>query len=326
MSDLRFCIDRCDPSAIEGWIDVGNAVAAIEIVINGRWACTLAPVAYRPDLEAAGLGDGRRAFSFPLAGRLGPGQNLIAMGCDGKTLYEGRVMVVEEAQADSADTHALSQTRWRGEEAPAGLTWGRLMTGDSLWDLFERHRRFRSGDHVLEIGPGYGRLLRTAIERKIPFASYTGVELSRARVSRLSEEFDLPNARFVEGDIDSWSGQRKYDVVLCSSTFEHLHPDCGAALRNIHRQLAAGGQVFIDFIAGEEPQRGFEPNGTYIRIYDRNEIAALFAKCGYAVKAIERCTLGTGAVGPVERLVVVALPAAVAAAVNHPAGSRLTAR
>lgn len=320
MSELRFYIDRCDPSAIEGWIDQDGAVAAIEITINGRWACTLAPVAYRADLAAEGVSDGRRAFSFPLGGRLSLGQNLIAVRCNGRVLYENRVVFIDAAQAESAEAHALAQTRWRGEETPAGLTWGRLMTGDSLWDLYQRHRRFGSADHLLEIGPGYGRLLKTAVERAIPFASYTGLELSPARVSRLRREFALPNVAFVEGDIDAWSGPRNYDVVICSSTFEHLHPDCSAALRNIHRQLAPGGQVFIDFIAADTPSRAFEPGGTYIRAYDRDEIVALFAQCGYAVRAVETCLLGIGALGPIERLVVVASAAGEAS--ERPAGQR----
>jgi 16S rRNA A1518/A1519 N6-dimethyltransferase RsmA/KsgA/DIM1 with predicted DNA glycosylase/AP lyase activity len=66
------------------------------------------------------------------------------------------------------------------------------MTGDSLWALYERYRQFTPNDKILEIGPGYGRLLKTALDRKIPFQSYAALELSN-RVDRLRREFDLEN-------------------------------------------------------------------------------------------------------------------------------------
>jgi SAM-dependent methyltransferase len=224
-------------------------------------------------------------------------------------------------------SHSLSQRRWAGDEVPAELTWGRVMSGDSLWTLYQRYRQFTANDAILEIGSGYGRLLRTALELKVQFRSYTGLELSEARVDRLRQEFDLDTVGFVAADIDTWTSTSRFDVVICSSTFEHLHPDCRAALHNIRHHLAPGADVFIDFI-GSVPRRvfgidlasltskliqkmkfsarWFEPDGTYIRIYPVRELRDIFAECGYAVRAIEICTLGVGKGGPVIRLVVVA--------------------
>jgi SAM-dependent methyltransferase len=201
------------------------------------------------------------------------------------------------------------------------------MNGDSLWTLYQEYRQFSANDRILEIGPGYGRLLRTALERNVQFRSYTGLELSKARVDRLLQEFDLDTVDFVAADIDTWTSTDRFDVVICSSTFEHLHPDCRAALHNIHHHLAPGADVFIDFI-GSLPRRifgidlasitsnliqkmkfsarWFESNGTYIRIYPVHELRAIFGECGYAVRGIDACTLGTGKGGPVTRLLVVA--------------------
>src|ERR1700724_3925539 len=117
-----------------------------------------------------------------------------------------------------------SQRRSSGDEPPAELTWGRIMNGDSLWALFQEYRPFSANDRILETGPGYGRLLRTALERNVQFRSYTGLELSKARVDRLHQEFDLDTVDFVAADIDTWTSTDRFDLVICSSTFEHLHP------------------------------------------------------------------------------------------------------
>lgn len=239
----------------------------------------------------------------------------------GKTPREqrkGRLMGVVSGLASRA-LRLISQRRWSGDEPAEGLTWGSLMTGDSLWDLYEKYREFSSHDKIFEIGPGYGRLLKTALDRKIPFHSYTALELSKSRVDRLHREFDLKNVYFIQGDVDTWVDSSKFDVVICSSTFEHLYPDCQTALRNVHQHLAPEGCVFIDFIGQTRRQilghfgvnvprkiLYFEPSGTYIRIYRQDELAILFGECGFMVRAIETCTLGAGSRGPVNRLLVVA--------------------
>ena len=304
MAEVRFAIDRCDAALIGGWIDEGGPVEAIDIAINGGWACTLAPTILRPDLKQAGFGDGRRGFAFPLVGRLAPGENRVAVSFHGKTVHEGSIFL--PPSVDDPTAHAVSQRRWRADETPAGLTWGRLMAGDSLWDLYQSRRKFSANDKILEIGPGYGRILKTAIERKIPFASYTAIDLSRDRVAKLSREFRIANIEFVQSDIETWEGDQPYDVVLCSGTFEHLHPDCRIALKNIRRQLAASAEVFIDFIDGKGASCGFEPDGTYVRVYTQDEISSIFTECGFTVRVLENCRLGEGSAGPVHRLVVVA--------------------
>src|SRR5262249_54750566 len=110
---------------------------------------------------------------------------------------------------------------------------------------------------------------------------------------------------FVEADIETWRGDRVFDVVLCSGTFEHLHPDCRSALTNIRAQLADEAQVFIDFIRSEVSDCHFEASGTYIRQYPRDVLVAIFRGCGLRVHKVDACTLGQGAFEQVERFVVV---------------------
>jgi 2-polyprenyl-3-methyl-5-hydroxy-6-metoxy-1,4-benzoquinol methylase len=309
MSSLLFYVDIITTSQIAGWIDDNGPVDEIELEIDGCWVCTLSPSVYRSDVERAGVGDGRRGFIFPLAGRADP-DSVVAIKRHGTILYKARVGdAMNPGAVPEAQAHVRSQQRWREDEPAPYLTWGRLMTGASLWDLYLSRRDFTASDRILEIGPGYGRLLKTALERRVCFASYTAVELSQPRVDRLVAEFPIGGVRFVQGDIDEWSDGEPFDVVICSSTFEHLYPDCRRALRNICRQLSPGGAVFIDFIETAGSAQSFDAHGTYVRQYSKEELTAIFRECGYALQSVESCTLGEGNFGPVNRFVVVAQPA-----------------
>jgi 2-polyprenyl-3-methyl-5-hydroxy-6-metoxy-1,4-benzoquinol methylase len=227
----------------------------------------------------------------------------------------------------SRTTHETSQQRWTGDEAPEHLTFGSVMDAESLWTLYQRHRDFSAADRILEIGPGYGRLLKTALARDVPFASFSGLDLSHARVARLNAELGSDRVAFHQGDVDRWRGG-PFDVVICSSTFEHLHPDCTAALRNLRGQVSANATVLIDFV-GNIGRRvfGIDPtpiawlvagvgirlrysyrDGTYIRIYAERELSKIFRESGFRVRAIEPCLIGKGQYGPIRRLVVVAEP------------------
>jgi SAM-dependent methyltransferase len=208
--------------------------------------------------------------------------------------------------APRLDPQTQAKLRWRGDEPAEGLTWGRLMTGDTLWDLYLRTRRFGARDRLLEIGPGYGRLARTALERGVPFAAYTGLELSAARVGQLCLAFSDDRLRWLQGDIDDWESDDRFDVAIASSTFEHLYPDCRKALTNLRRHLAHGAFAFIDFLPIDgEGRQAFQADH-FARLYPREELTRIFEECGYRVRAIETCTIGEGDAGPVERFVVIA--------------------
>jgi phospholipid N-methyltransferase len=211
----------------------------------------------------------------------------------------------------SAECLAASQRRWRGDETPAGLTWGVLMTGSSLWDCYCRSHRFTSSDRILEIGPGYGRVLETAINRQIPFAEFVAIDLSEARICRLRERYPSERVRFEVGDAMVWRDGGLFNVAISSATFEHLYPDFRKTLNNLREQLRHGGQVMIDFIKSGTASAAFEPDtGAYVRAYTLDELRQVFTDSGFRIDTIEHCTLGVGAHGlPVERFLVVASPA-----------------
>jgi len=179
-----------------------------------------------------------------------------------------------------------SRTRWRAAEPTANLTWDVRLTGDAFIDRAEQYGAFGDGRRIVEVGPGYGRLLATALARELPFASFTGVDLSERNVAHLSQTFADERVSFVCEDVEEVRFAEPVDAVLSSLTFKHLFPSFERALGNLAGQMAPGGIVLFDLIEGS--RRFFEDDGvTYIRWYERGEIEGLLRACGLELVAFE---------------------------------------
>jgi len=180
-----------------------------------------------------------------------------------------------------------SRTRWRNARPDAQLTWGADLTGDAFINAARAHGAFGPGKAILEVGPGYGRLLRAARELGAEFASWTGIDLSGENVAHLEATFsDDPAIRFRQADVESVELGERVDTVLSSLTFKHLFPSFAAGLENLGRQLAGGGLVIFDLIEGA--RRYFEDDGvTYIRNYTRDEVEELAHGAGVEVVAFD---------------------------------------
>ncbi|HUJ25944.1 MAG TPA: hypothetical protein VLW85_08005 [Myxococcales bacterium] len=57
-------VDECDRFRVSSWARNEQGPAAIELEINGRTIAAVEACLFRPDLAAAGIGDGRAAFVF----------------------------------------------------------------------------------------------------------------------------------------------------------------------------------------------------------------------------------------------------------------------
>ncbi len=93
-----------------------------------------------------------------------------------------------------------------------------------------------------------------------------------------------------------------FDLILSSSTFEHIFPSVQQSLRNIYSGLKPKGMAFIDFISADESLgiswAHFESGagGAFVRIYSRDEIHALFTGADLKiVDIIHPLILGDGA-------------------------------
>jgi SAM-dependent methyltransferase len=197
-------------------------------------------------------------------------------------------MMAPEVQLGQQPRTAWERSRFRWRSAPpdSGLTWARQITGDGFIDVVARRRAFTDGDRILEIGPGYGRLLSTLLARRTPFASYTGLDLSDQNVDYLHRTFRDPRLHVLHGDVEELDLTERFDVVISSLCFKHLYPSFERALERIVRHIEPGGWLFFDLLEANlvstltGHNRYFQdPNKTtFVRRYRRREVRKLVGR------------------------------------------------
>jgi SAM-dependent methyltransferase len=200
---------------------------------------------------------------------------------------EERLDQLETALHESREeTWDRSRVRWRGARPDANLTWGAAVSGSAFVAKAAEYGALGPGRRVVEVGPGYGRLLAAAIEDGAGFASWTGIDLSPENVSHLGARFERPDAAFVCADAEEVELGHPFDAIVSSLTFKHLYPSFEHALRNLAVQMEAPGTVVFDLIEGR--RRYFERDGvTYIRWYERDEVEAILGRCGLELAAFD---------------------------------------
>ena len=192
-----------------------------------------------------------------------------------------RIDELEERLAESRDdTWERSRTRWRDASPTDDLTWDTELTGDAFIEKVVETGAFGPETDVLEIGPGYGRLLRSCLDAGLQFRSYVGVDLSAENVAHLQEKFGSDTVSFVNADIESIQLDSDVDLVISSLTLKHLYPSWERGLANVSSRLRPGGRLVIDLIEGE--RRWWEhDNATYIRSYSREEVREILGRIGF---------------------------------------------
>jgi cyclopropane-fatty-acyl-phospholipid synthase len=105
----------------------------------------------------------------------------------------------------------------------------------------------RPGQHVLDIGAGWGAMTEHAGRRGVRVTSLTISEPSERYVDALIRREDLPcrvlREHFLEHDV--LPGSERYDAIVNLGVTEHL-PDYAASLAQYRRLLKPGGRVYLD--------------------------------------------------------------------------------
>jgi SAM-dependent methyltransferase len=317
-------VDKITPTVISGWANDCShpeRPVFVDISVNNDLVARVRANIARRDLAALGYGDGRKGFFFNPVQYLKWGENQVRVSFTGtpetvpngyRTIFHKAAIV--ELQVDSQfSLRELSQARWKGDEDDASLTWDQLLTGDSFLDLVLKHHTFTGQETILEVGPGYGRLLSTILERRLPYGRYVGMELSPRRVERLTQKFQAPTIRFLQGDILDDTVEVCADLVLGAATFDLLYPSMLKGLHNVHHMSRIGTKLFIDFILypGDDDLcmtlAYFESKPTFIRVYSRTEIEELLTQAGFRILELERMTIGKDRFGAeVRRALIIA--------------------
>jgi SAM-dependent methyltransferase len=174
---------------------------------------------------------------------------------------------------DDPKNWTRSRQRWINENPNASLTWGYQLNGDKFIEKIISYNSLQTERNILEIGPGYGRLLESLLKFNTKFKKYTGVDISNNNINYLKNTFKDNNISFILGDFENIGLEDRFDIVISSLTFKHLYPSFEKLLSNVYKHLTPGGWIFFDLIESGVPNSFFENGGvTYIRHYSKQEI------------------------------------------------------
>jgi len=198
---------------------------------------------------------------------------------------ESKVMMLSEL-ISGGDLWERSRRRWREADPDGGLTWGKKIDGKPFIEKVAAHFLFTPSTQVMEIGPGYGRQLKSLLAQSLPFLKYTGLDLSAKNVAFLTKQFKEPRIRFLQGDAEIASLPSDVDLIYSSLTFKHLFPTCEQTLANLSRCLKKGGRLIFDLIEGDD-QVIEKDTDTYLRSYSRTEIKDILERTGFQLVAFD---------------------------------------
>ncbi len=102
----------------------------------------------------------------------------------------------------------------------------------------------KAGDHILEIGPGWGAWFEYASARGV---KCTGISISQAsidylngRAKELGQDWEL-----IFSDLLAYKTDRKYDAIVIMGVIEHL-PQYDKVLAKFMELVKPGGNIFLD--------------------------------------------------------------------------------
>jgi len=180
-----------------------------------------------------------------------------------------------------------ARRRWQNSRPESDLTWSRQLPGNAFIRCAMGYDLFGPDRSILEIGPGYGRLLEAMEQEGAEYADYLGIDISANQIDFLTGKFGNSRREFLLGDVETITTNRRFDSVISSLTFKHLFPTFEKAMTNIAQMMNPDGKVFIDFIEGD--RRLFEEDGvTFIRQYTREELQHIMNSTGFHVIAFDQ--------------------------------------
>ncbi|MCX6581870.1 MAG: class I SAM-dependent methyltransferase [Candidatus Aminicenantes bacterium] len=194
-----------------------------------------------------------------------------------------------------------SRKRWRESEPEKGLTWGKEISGDNFIKKLKPYVNFNEEKKILDIGPGYGRLLKSCLGMKIPFKKYVGLDLSQKNVDFLKVTFPGESMEFIKGDVEKVGFNDRFDIVYSSLTFKHLFPSFKNSLKNLSEFMKPGAIIAFDLVEGNS--RVFEEDHvTYLRSYTKEEVTGILYKIPFEFVSFDQVEHDPGFI----RLLVVA--------------------
>jgi SAM-dependent methyltransferase len=252
----------------------------VEVHEDQKHVATVVADRFRQDLLDAGIGNGKHGFWFPIPASMKDLQpHVVSATISGCGVHLANSPLTLQWRTEE-DLWNLARSRWVTTTPHLGLTWGHRLSGDNFIAKVEAYGGLGKDRSVLEIGPGYGRLLTALLQRQGAFGQYCGVDISEQNVAFLRERYGRPDIRFVHADAENVVLDGRYDTVVSSLTLKHLYPTLEKALGNIAGFVDAGGLFVFDLLEGTGSSFAKNPKGThtYVRRYTRADVQDILSR------------------------------------------------
>ncbi len=104
--------------------------------------------------------------------------------------------------------------------------------------------RLKPGDHILEIGPGWGAWFEYASRRGVKCTGITISQVSIDYLSRRAKQLDF-DWELIYSDLLQYKTDKKYDAIIIMGVIEHL-PQYKRVLDKFVTLLKPAGYIFLD--------------------------------------------------------------------------------
>lgn len=115
--------------------------------------------------------------------------------------------------------------------------------------------------------------------------SLTGIDLPSAEINA-KEQFKVEHiphdTRIVEGNMENFEFNRKFDVVVAGDVIEHVSNQ-GLFLQNIHRHLYDDGELIITTPNAKWPTVFLRPNPTHTLWHDIYTLERILSLSGFKI-------------------------------------------
>jgi SAM-dependent methyltransferase len=207
---------------------------------------------------------------------------------------EHQLAQIEASLLDSNENgFEKSRGRWRLSRPNEGLTWGEYLPGDEFIAKAIEHGVFGRGKRILEIGPGYGRLIDAVQRLSAPLDRYVGMDISQTNIDFLQAKYTDNKFSFICSDAETSDFGGAIDGMYSSATLHHFYPTNQKLLINVSKHLSPRARVMYDVPEGVKSH--FESDGeTYIHWYSKKEISDILAEAGLKLVVFDNVKHGGG--------------------------------
>jgi len=103
-------------------------------------------------------------------------------------------------------------------------------------------KHINKNSEILDVGSGFGDFAIFMKESNVSFKSYTGFDFSNVSINVARKE--MPSHYWILGDVHELTTLKKYNIILCMQTLEHLEEPL-KVLRKLYNILDKKGLLII---------------------------------------------------------------------------------